>query len=512
VLHCLISVSIVAKHRRKGVNQMKINKNWIVCSIVLGCFIAPAFAGDFPICTEATADQNVPVVAYDGTNYLVVWGDYRLGADVYGQLVSPSGSLIGSEFVISTTGMVWNIAIAWDGTNYLVVWDVNAMEIYGQLVSPSGSLVDSNFVIATDSLVWAPKNFPAVAWDGTNFLVVWQDSKNDQVNYYYDIYGQLVSPTGTLVGGSSMVSTAAAYNQQYSAVAWDGTRFLVVWEDLRSGVESDIYGRRVSSSGAYYGPEIAISTAENNQSGPAIAFDGTNYFVVWSDTRDPSQDDIYGQFVSPQGTLVDTDVPICTADYPQYNPAIVWDGTNYFVVWQDCRDSYPYSDIYGQFVSPTGSLVYPENVISTSSSQQENPALAFDGTHYLVVWNDDRNGTVDIYGNIDTEMASEEVINFRVPERMELIVTPTISDRDFSIKYGFQTKVNLQNEQPVSLELYDSAGRLVRNLFKGNIGPGYSYTVWDGRDAVGSKVPLGIYFCKLTVDNLIKTAKVVVIE
>ena len=38
---------------------------------------------------------------------------------------------------------------------------------------------------------------PAVAYDGTNFLVVWQDPREDGTQY--DIYGARVSPAGTLL-------------------------------------------------------------------------------------------------------------------------------------------------------------------------------------------------------------------------------------------------------------------------------------------------------------------------
>src|SRR6185295_10848386 len=92
------------------------------------------------------------------------------------------------------------------------------------------------------------------------------------------------------------------------AVAASKVDYLVVWQDTRDleKLGTDIYGARVTTAGAVSDPTgIAISTAANNQSSPALAFNGTDYVVVWADERnlDASGLDIYGTRVSSAGIV-----------------------------------------------------------------------------------------------------------------------------------------------------------------------------------------------------------------
>jgi hypothetical protein len=52
--------------------------------------------------------------------------------------------------------------------------------------------------------------------------------------------------------------------------------------------------------------------------------------------------------------------------------------------------------------------------------------------------------------------------------------------------------------QPVTLRIYDAAGRLVRSLLDGPLGPGHHIAVWDGRNDAAEPAASGVYFCRLT--------------
>ena len=72
-------------------------------------------------------------------------------------------------------------------------------------------------------------------------------------------------------------------SQFHPAVAANGTNYLVVWEDY-SADGNDIYGARVSAGGLLLDLDgIPISTAFNAQSSPVVTSVNGEFFVAWQD-------------------------------------------------------------------------------------------------------------------------------------------------------------------------------------------------------------------------------------
>jgi hypothetical protein len=70
----------------------------------------------------------------------------------------------------------------------------------------------------------------------------------------------------------------------------------------------------------------------------------------------------------------------------------------------------------------------------------------------------------------------------------------------------------LPRSSPVSLEIYDVAGRRVRMLVSGSLGPGRHTIIWDGINSAGVEVSPGIYFARLISGKHHLTGKVVVLK
>jgi hypothetical protein len=220
--------------------------------------------------------------------------------------------------------------------------------------------------------------------------VVWSDEKYGPPNAYHPFVAR-VTPEGVVLDSGVMVSSGGAYEYRPN-VADDGTRSLVVW----SGSGMGCYGRFVNRDGMPEGDVITVATG--TASGPNLCFGDTCYLAVWHEGTYPELQ-LYGSLVSRQGQLIGSTIPIAPEPGCSRWADIAWDGTNFLVVWMSGLNNQPES-ICGQFIASDGSLLGDRfNVSSTSSVIRWWPALAFSDSNCLVTW--EQGSSYDVWGNVD---------------------------------------------------------------------------------------------------------------
>jgi len=439
-----------------------------------------------------------PSIGFDGTNYLVVWhyaetsGQY----DIYGMRVSKQGELLDPEpFLISdATGAQMSPRVAFDGTNYLVVWydsrSGSSYDIYGTRVAQDGTVLNSAGIAICTAAEY--QYFPNVSFDGTNYMVVWQDERSDT----FDIYGSRVAQNGNVLEPSGIQISGALGEQQRPSIDFDGTNYLVVWDDPRSGAGYDIYGTLLDTSGTVLNPAgIPISTATDAQRMPSVSFDGTNYLVAWYDRRDGANYDIFGARVNQSGVVQDASgIHISNIDAQQVSPAVIFYSDQWLTVWRDNRNE-GYADIYGSRISASGTVTDPSGIlISTSAQSQSKPAVASDGTNYLVVWEEDR-GSIDIYGalidSLGRQLNTDEIA---ISANTGSQVCPTVAfDNDSIYLVVWQ-----DNRSGSSYDIYGA-----RVSTSGNVldGPGIAICTATGRQQVPSVAFDGTNFFVVWADE-----------
>ena len=133
------------------------------------------------------------------------------------------------------------------------------------------------------------------------------------------------------------------------------------------------------------------------QGTPSVAFNGTNFFAVWGDNRAAVASVMMGTFMDQDGNVLNPAGKLLLETPGNKNePVVVFDGTNFFIVWRDDRNGE--DDIYGARFSANGELIGDEILISSAAGDEWGAEVTFDGTNYFVVWIDYRNGSADIYG------------------------------------------------------------------------------------------------------------------
>ncbi|HSJ56560.1 MAG TPA: hypothetical protein VLC95_05240 [Anaerolineae bacterium] len=378
----------------------------------------------FPI--EDLAVSFSPAVAYSpgAGHYLVVWQHTPNGVgDIYGRLVTAGGALLGDRFLIrGGASDQTDPAVATDGTDFFVVWEQapsgGAASIQGCAVFSDGSV--GPVVAALTPSDGVERMDPALDYspEADEYLAVFAHGQpNDSA-----IHARRVAPNASLPGAEYALFQHGnkAGSVDIAAAAVDtGGAYLVVWKTSGTG-DSDIYGRVVlaGADSSFDDAQFPISDgATGYASYPSVArLPETDLFLVaWQDNRmsATSGTDIYGQRVvvgnlpiaaaSPRSALgaawlEGTNFALTGAPGEQWSPAVAGcqSPDSYLVVWDDQRSGE--FDVYGQRVATTGSLLWYEFAVSAHPAAQALPAIAYGADQYLAVWQDQRDGHGAIVG------------------------------------------------------------------------------------------------------------------
>jgi hypothetical protein len=202
-------------------------------------------------------DQASPSVVFNPTSghYFIVWQDKRGGKfwDIYGARVAPDGTLLDpGDVPVSTSGHSgpgwdrWMPVVSSDGENYLVVWtashDGTIWSLFGRGMDPNG-----NFLEAFDLVLQrndTSKNFPALLWDGDEYLLAWEDNPSADST----ISGAPVMPGYRMtIGDGEQISGPGLTDAAFPALSESGDDILVVWQAVSpdSGYWQ-VYGQRLS--------------------------------------------------------------------------------------------------------------------------------------------------------------------------------------------------------------------------------------------------------------------------
>ncbi len=266
------------------------------------------------------------------------------------------------------------------------------------VVGVAAGQVDFDEFLIDTSLTSVPapgvQSHPAADDDGTSFFVVWQDERSGLGS---DIYGARVTRSGAVVDSVGISIAAFGGDQRDPRVATDGAGHLVVWADYAGTNAPDIIGIRVGRDGEPIdstGRPVAV--AQGSQTLPSIAFGGGYYLVAWLDTHDETSD-VHCARIAPSGTVLDTlGFAASMSGTARGSPSVSFDGINFLLAWQDARSGI--NSIYATRISTEGVVLDPEGIrVSARTQSQAAPSVSFGDSAYLVAWQDGPTDRTDVF-------------------------------------------------------------------------------------------------------------------
>ncbi len=439
------------------------------------------------------------IISDNAGGAIVAW----VGASLYGQRLNASGAIqwtTGGVVLCSASGYVEYVAIASDAASgAIVAWsDARSgnSDIYAQLVDAQGR---SGFM---EPVITSVQDVPDDQGGKVRLFIEragLDASTRDPQVATYNVWQRvddlsalsLAEPAGDVWGlpvkklnGRCFVSSgdiAAAGALPAGALVFPGG----TWELVGNfaACQNDEYIYR------------ATTVADSSASGTAFSV-----YIVSAHTTAPS---IWFASAPDSGYSVDNippGPPVGLAAAQSYAPpglTLSWDANpendlSYYAVHRGTSE---------------GFVPGPGNLVATSLGPEwfDGSWRWSDGFYYKVA-------AVDVHGNRSgfALVRPDDVTGTDAPKAPEA----TYLSQNFPNPFNPTTKIafGLREPAPVSLRIYDAAGRLVRVLVEGARPTGNYSELWDGRDLHGSAAASGMYFYRLDAGAFSETRKMVLLK
>lgn len=414
--------------------------------LLLNSALDPAGPAAFTIFADAYAPTRV---ASNGTGFLAcasVPGWY-IFYNIIATRITSAGQVLDTPpiQVVSDAQYGSTPHATFDGTNWIVGWSQPGIRL--ARLNPSGVVLDSGGV-AVDAGSASTHGAPFLSpVSGGGSQLVWTDTRNS----FQDVFTARVD--GNMSGGNGTGVSYSAPRQDASRMAGNGNVSMLVFRSTIAG-QTKIKATLLDAAGNFILPEpiVVAELGETFTNPPAVAWDGSRFLVVWS-PGGPGQNQIYGRRYQADGTAFDAN-PIFIMNglepdaagldgqflivgthgpsYPQYRftyairmrgsdgvvlgspaqldpgygdtyamrPRLAAFGNRWFVVWQGrwSHDN-PWARIRGNFVDANG-VAATSFVVADGNSYNYAPSVAAGNGIALVTFQSTWNGSCcwDIYG------------------------------------------------------------------------------------------------------------------
>ncbi len=328
-------------------------------------------------------DERDPNVASDGTNWLVVYNQYVQGAlaeTLDGALVHPQGFVMQKQTVVpgSQFNQPVNVDIEFAVDRYLIAYEKGSNGVHGRLVGADLAAIGGETTLTTLG------SKPEVASNGGSFFVSWSNARGTPVS---------LAGVPAIPGGASYLGSGPIYGPETDC-AWDGTQWVVTFSSLSvGGGPAYLSATRVSPAGVLVSATPSVIAATNaSLRAFAVGSGADRAQFVWDDWSLSSSiwqggdlGDVWGAQMTPDGTASARSA-VTTSGAAQVSPVLAGSASAGWLVGF-LRLTSGVTQVCAQRLSPSGAPSDSEpTVLATVDRRTRRMDVAFDGQHWLVVW------------------------------------------------------------------------------------------------------------------------------
>jgi hypothetical protein len=510
------------------------------------------------VCSE-TANQHLNGICSDGAGgAILIWQDERVSTaydDLYCQRIDADGNLLwtASGVPLRVGGYLkeWARVAADGGGGAIFSWiDWEAATIRAQRVNAAGTVMWAVNGLTVRSASGYPYE-PEIAPDGAGGAIIsWTDNRD-----WYDIYMQRIDSLGTMLwtaNGAAVTTDPGGEDwwQHHARLCGDGEGgAIVTWVDQRVGA-SDCYAQRVDGAGAPQWIEngVAVCTTQASaQEMDLILVADKGAIITWQDLRSGVGSDIYAQRVDSLGNMEWTinGVALCTAEGSQRFPKVTTDGMDGAITaWEDER-IFMDKDIFAHRITDSGGFV--ATLLQSFRAGFKESAVVIEwalseideGARFVVSRaeagicdfvalpeeNLERDGLDFIYSDKSClpgesyvyEVAVETGAGTQLLFVTDAITTPAAQltlHQNHPNPFNPSTTFSfyLPRRCRVTLTIYDAAGVEIRRLVDDELEAGAYSEEWNGTNAAGNLVGSGVYFCRLSAGKETVSRKMILLR
>lgn len=355
---------------------------------------ALAYPGGAEVCDGV--DNDCDGVVDNGTEYLAA----LRGTTPSLTQLAPNYDGSGSRGIAYGEGV---FAMSYWGRTDVTQAYIHGYNTSGEEVFPSTNV----------SKVNAPSFGADLAWSGEAFGALWADPRVDD---NYELYFARFDSAGQKLGPDLRITNADDFSI-HGRVLYDQGQYVMVWDDWRNeevGESSQVYAQLVSSSGELSAGNIKLTQELGSAEKPYLSATARRFGVAYTMLENS---DMHLKFKTFDKSFGDASPALTLQDSGITAPRTVALGEHFLVTWSLYVDV-PGNTIMGAVVDGAGQLIIPPTPLTSGAMFARGHHTVSLGDRFLLFWIDDQDGNYELYAKVIGADLSELESRVRLTEDM----------------------------------------------------------------------------------------------